>query len=495
LQRAKQNELRIVPGSSSRQLTRLLRGVAARHPRATAAVRGWVGRHPKLKRAAKTLIGGLWRTAPRSFAVHALPVSAIPPHEALRRGTGRRAMSFGHVLPYPIRAGNEYRFYRLLRWLAEQNWDLLLVICPFELPPPKQLALAAAVFPRLIVLDRSGAVYHNLGDEPGLLDSLRLDQGRDIKQLLGEDDTNPEHARILGLQRAFCPDELVEVLLRLDSAYRPELLLSQYIFQTRAFAEFRPETIKVVDTVDVFSSRASKIERYGTTDGLAMSEAEEASLLRRAELLIAIQPNEADDLARLAPDQRVVSVGVDFPVCSAPVAAATGQTVLLIASGNPINVKGLQDFLADCWPLVAHKAPAAELVVGGAVCDAVRQPPERVTLLGRVGDVENLYAQARVLINPAIAGVGLKIKTVEAICHFRTIVCWPSGVDGVPPEALAHCRVATDWGTFAEHIITVLTDDGVASAPIRDRELLEFVFSPDTVYAPLREALDAGEPA
>ena len=242
----------------------------------------------------------------------------------------------------------------------------------------------------------------------------------------------------------------------------------------------------------MFSTKASKVERYGLSDGLALSEAEEAALLRRADILIGIQPDEARDLARLAPDRRVLSIGVDFAVSrgvpAAPSGAAAAPVVLLVASGNPMNVKGLSDFLAYCWPIICREVPDAELVVAGAVGDSVHGAPGNVRVLGRVEDLGPLYTAARVVINPAVAGTGLKIKTVEALCHLRPVVCWPSGVDGLGDEARAFCHVAADWLGFAAHIRRLLSDDGPAAIE-QARARLEYAFSPGVVYAPLADAL------
>ena len=65
-------------------------------------------------------------------------------------------------MPYPPRAGNEYRIHRMLTWLASQGWDLLVLICPLphEMPGPEQIASAAAVYPNLLILDHAGVLHY-----------------------------------------------------------------------------------------------------------------------------------------------------------------------------------------------------------------------------------------------------------------------------------------------------------------------------------------------
>jgi len=534
-----EHQLRALLASSSWRMTGPVRGIAARHPYAVARAHDLVRRHPQVPRTAARLVRGTWRALtlrsirrptvpadtlapaepaasagellPEPVAVGELlpkppaPANALtafllqaviplepPPAIALPRGHGRRILCVGHVLPYPPRAGNEYRIHRLLAWFADQGWDVLLIVCPLphEMPSGQQLASMAAVYPNLLVCDRAGVLYHHLPDDSRLLDGLRLGTRTDIPALLHEDDGgDPAQARLLGLLRTFCPDALVELLLHLQDRHRPDLLLAEYVFMTRPFPLLSPGITTAIDTHDVFSTRAHKVERYGLSDGLAMSEPEEAALLRRADVLIGIQPDEARDLARLAPDRKVVSVGVDFVVSEAVHAGQPQGTVLLVASGNPMNVKGLADFLSFCWPLVRRDLPDAELLVVGAVGDSVQHAPDGVRVLGRVEDLGPLYAAARVVINPAVAGTGLKIKTVEALCQLRAVVCWPSGADGLTEEARAFCHIATDWFSFAVHIKRLLSVDDEAFAVEHARDRLQHAFSPAMVYAPLAEAL------
>lgn len=523
-----EDHLRAVLDSSSWRLTGPVRGIAARHPKAIARAHGFLERHPHVPWTAARSVRGAWRAitlrsvrrpappaavvpppaseplsiepppepaaqdaAPPAFRHQALLPLAHPPLPPLPRGQGRRVLCVGHVWPCPPRAGNEYRIHRMLAWFAQGGWDVLLVVCPLphEMPSEQQMAGAAAVYPNLLVCDRAGTLYHHLPDGSRLLDGLRLGTRTDIPALLREDDGgDPAQARLLGLLRTFCPDALVELLLHLQGGFRPDLLLAEYVFMTRPFP-LLPGVTTAIDTHDVFSTKAHKMERHGVSDGLALSEAEEAALLRRADILIGIQPDEARDLARLAPDRKVVSIGVDFAVCRSAPAAPAGGTVLLVASGNPMNAKGLSDFLAFCWPVVCRELPEAELLIVGAVGDGVHGAPDNVRVLGRVEDLAPLYAAARVVINPAAAGTGLKIKTVEALCHLRPVVCWPSGADGLSEEARAFCHVAADWFGFAAHVKRLLLDDEEASAVEHARTRLEHAFSPGVVYAPLADAL------
>lgn len=412
--------------------------------------------------------------------------------DALLRGHGRRLLFVSHVIPFPPRAGNEYRIHRLLDWLSKENWAVTLVICPLPGDPlsEEQITQMAAVYPALIVCQHDGTLSYNLAEDDDVIERLGGLAPRAFSPLLEEVNASHDRTRIIQLQRTFCPDVLAELLVQLDQALRPDVLLAEYIFMTRPFALLRPDLLKVVDTIDVFSTKARKVEHYGVSDGLALTEEEEALLLRRADILIGIQPEEAADLARLSSESEVLSVGVDFRVIGQPWPLPLEPVALLVASRNPMNTKGVNDFLKYAWPLVREAIPQATLRVVGSIGDIIQDVPEGVEIVGQVDQLGPQYAEARVAINPAIAGTGLKIKTVEALCNLRPVVTWPAGVDGIVTEARPFCHVATHWFGFAQAMIVLLRDNDKASAIGNARESLAHAFSPEYVYAPLRRALN-----
>jgi hypothetical protein len=510
------------PGAARSKISAWGRGFLSRHPALVAQLDRVAHRHPGVHRALwlpariawwtvslqlpRRLAAG-WRRAMAHraaerqaaaraaamrrppFRLRPLDAAATPP-TALR---GRRMLCVTHVLPHPPRAGNEYRIARMLAWLARHGWEVLLVVClVVDDVPESDILQAAEVFPNLIVWRHDGSLLHRLSCAPAMLNELDGRRPRDFASRLGEDAAGDEASRrTIGILRAFCPDGSVELLLHLDEQFAAEVLLAEYVFMTRAFPLLRPDLTKVIDTIDVFSNKPDKVEVFGIDDPLTLAASEEARLLGRADLLLAIQPEEAADLRRLAPGVRAVDVGVDFDIPDQAPPPAAAPIILLVASDNRINVKGLGDFLRFAWPLVRREVPDAELRVAGSVGDTAEAWSPDIRILGRIDDVGAAYAQARVVINPAVAGTGLKIKTVEALAHLRPIVLWPSGVEGIAPAARTACHIANDWFDFAQHVIRLVRCEHRDEDVGRRRDELARHFAADDVYAPLADALRA----
>jgi hypothetical protein len=126
--------------------------------------------------------------------------------------------------------------------------------------------------------------------------------------------------------------------------------------------------------------------------------------------------------------------------------------------------------------------------VAGSVGVAVPDYTQSVDVLGHIDDLDPLYLRARVVVNPAAAGTGLKVKTVEALSHLRPIVTWPNGLEGLPPDMADLVPPAQDWFDFAERVITRLRADTPAfdAATVTS---IRHMLSADHVYGELEARL------
>jgi len=509
--------------SMSWRITGPLRRVATRYPRLIRNLKAFLARHPRLKKGVMRIVRFDWRVAADELPSRPLLAEGpsgtdapkkIPPTKPVRsfklrtieasttnsafqlRPTGqdapRRLMCVSHVLPFPPRAGNEYRIHQMLKWLGSEGWEILLIVCPLPGEPlsKAQISAAAAVYPQLMVCDRDGVIHHNLAKDAPVLKGLSGYSPRNLDSLLTDRETSFGRTELIETLRVFSPDFLIELMRKLDENCHFDLLLAEYVFMTRGFSLLRGDLTKAVDTHDVFSTKASKVAQFGIKDVFLLSEEEEAELVNRADIVIGIQPEETRQLSSMAPDRSVINVGVDFSVKTQVEELPSESTILLVASNNPMNNKGLKDFLRFSWPIIRKHQPAAELHVVGDVGRAVAVVPDGVKILGRLGDLDAAYAQAAVVINPTVAGTGLKIKTVEALCQLRPVVTFPAGVDGLGDAARPLLHVATDWFDFARQVSRVLDERPSAEALTQLGVALAHDFSPQAIYAQLARALN-----
>jgi succinoglycan biosynthesis protein ExoO len=241
-----------------------------------------------------------------------------------------------------------------------------------------------------------------------------------------------------------------------------QAVIADYVFclPAAAFA-MAPLQPTAVIMHDLLSARAENFQHAGANDSVAQLDAEaEADLLRRADLVIAIQAQEGEVVRQMVPGQTKVVVA---PMSQPALPAAQpgeGAGLLFVGSGTAPNVDGMRWFLAEVWPLIRAQRPDASLSVAGLVCGklgAEGQVPG-VSLLGRVPDLAGLYRRADVVIAPLRAGSGLKIKLIEALAAGKAIVASPvtlQGVEHLLQDAVLRADTAEE---FASAVLNLLGD-------------------------------------
>ena len=440
----------------------------------------------------------------RRVSVEAAPAEArvpdanqLPQARVTARSRGPRRderpaiLCLSHVMPLPPRAGNEYRIYRMLRWLRDKGYRVVPVIAPLpgDRVGPESLEPLADEFPNAVLCDRDGRIDYVLRDVPDVLASMDREFVWPVSTLVDQPVASEHERALLRVDRTFCHDALITTALRLHGVLGRYILLNEYIWMSRILPLIPRHVPKVIDTIDVFSTKREKVLQYGVQD-LHVDAREEAKRLRDADLIIAIQENERRELEQLVPGKRVVTAGVDFDVVE-DAGRPSGRRVLYVASDNPMNRKALADFLRFAWPHVRRTVVDAELVVAGKVSRSLEIDVPGVIRLGTVGDLQPLYAQCRAVINPAVAGTGLKIKTLEALGYLRPIVTWPSGTDGFAPELARFCVTVQDRYEFSRRVADILAAPEPRLFSRAERDDIVRLMSPETAYRALTQAFEA----
>ena len=361
----------------------------------------------------------------------------------------------GHQSPHPARAGNEIRLQQMSDALAASGWRVINIVAPLVDAEAQQVANDLKAWRHeSVVVSRNGELWLRLGPEyfeVGLIhESVTQKEQRDSRG------NGEQESCGTTLESKFVSDALLKAVKKLAEVMQPTAVIANYVFSTGIFLDLSAEVLRVVDTHDVFSSKAEKVVRYGIVDEIGLSVDEEGALLRRADLIIAIQDEEAILFREIAPEQRVITCGAAFPLTPQAQPLRPSLVVGVVGSANSINVDGLFRFEEAIWPRVVRKVPMARLIVAGDLSSHLRPTTPNAESLGHVPDMKDFYQRITVAANPSVAGTGLKMKTVEALAMGRACVTWPKGADGVDVEKVPHLHVSLSSENFASKLAELL---------------------------------------
>lgn len=347
-----------------------------------------------------------------------------------------------HVIPYPPAAGNEIRIYNLLSWFHKRGYFVSLVLKPLD---------------NIEISNECVLGLVDIVDDLHIYDSrVTIPAGLEGEEYSLDDDL--PGTEINGIQDTFCPEWFARDVSRIISEHQPHVIISQYVFMSRILnTEESAESLKIIDSHDLFSNKQETLDQYGIKDyGLSLTTAQEQSLLGRADIILAIQQVEKNEIMRLVPDKRVLLTSFDLDIHSYDDGSAVTGRVLIVASGNEFNVKGTQDFIDYTWPLVRENNFTANLHIVGRVCEFVQSDDPSIQLLGFVESLDFEYEQAEIVVNPCRVGTGLKIKTIEALSRGKAHVAWPSSIDGLREIGDVPVKIVNNVVDFSDVISELL---------------------------------------
>jgi glycosyltransferase involved in cell wall biosynthesis len=248
------------------------------------------------------------------------------------------------------------------------------------------------------------------------------------------------------------------------SAHTFDVVMAEYVFFSRALLHFGPSVCKIIDTHDVYTGRREKLKarKIKKFYQYLTDPCEEARGLNRADVVIGIQENESRFFRKLlGPSKIVLTVG--HTVDPQPVPRPATADILFLGSPYTANVDGVRHFIEKSLPRIRAAIPSARLLVAGSICQVLRPGIDGVELVGEIAEVKTAYARACVVINPVLAGSGLKTKTIEALafgCPLVTTSCGAEGLDEASEKAFFQ---ADDPVDFADCVIELLTKPALAA--------------------------------
>jgi glycosyltransferase involved in cell wall biosynthesis len=410
----------------------------------------------------------------------------------------RTIIVISHVVPCPPEAGNELRIHRLLAWLRGEGYRIVLLVNHAPLPREAREALEATV-DRVHFIDDflfapGGGVIAIRGRLPkrvqcGVRFLSRLFRYCLLSLTLSG--VRRSENRAAFTKRNHCPEKLRRLTAHFCREYQPVAVLAEYIFSTPCLDVVPQGVLRLVDTIDMFSRIQEQVIDHGIPYPLHCTTQEEKGYLMKSDVIIAIQDHEARMFRELVPERPVITVGVDYEVVSDidsdPVAP---NTILLVGSASRMNAHGLLAFIDQAWPAICARVPHAVLRVVGRIGRCLKPGDDRVEIAGVVDDLAAEYRRAALVINPVVGGTGLKIKSVEALCHGKALVTTVNGAEGIacagePPFFIAH-----NWKEFAEAVVGLLENE--ESRLCLQKRALNFAlenFATERVYAPLADIL------
>jgi hypothetical protein len=258
-----------------------------------------------------------------------------------------------------------------------------------------------------------------------------------------------------------------EALMRdvrdLASRIQPSAVQVTYVFFSHLFDSVDRSAFRILDTQDVVADRHRMfLERGRQPQWFSTSREQEMEGIRRADCVVAIQPQEEAYFSTLT-SKPVRTVGHCIRIEAPALPVTDVPTVTFIASDNFINRDAYEFLAGEIWPRIRASLPSAVLEVYGRICAHANVSSPGITLRGEIDDVAAAYQRAWVVVCPLRFGTGLKIKSIEALGHGKALVSTTHGVNGLESSAGDAFLCGDSAEDFAEQCVSALRDVHVRS--------------------------------
>jgi len=232
-----------------------------------------------------------------------------------------------------------------------------------------------------------------------------------------------------------------------------DAVMCEYIWMAPCLDVVHEKIVTIIDAHDLMHGRQKFLDE-GMYPWIICSKQEESNMLSKADVVIAIQKDEAKIFKEMVSSTKVITAGHSIGDIK-KVEDSDDNNVLIIGSNNPYCIHGLNEFIDNSWTEIREKCHANLLVYGDV---SSRQfEGDGVRMMGFIEDIDAAYRSAKVVINPIRYGSGLKIKTVEALSKGKALVTTECGASGIMKGRDEAFMV----GNFSKNIIDLMKNDKI----------------------------------
>lgn len=255
------------------------------------------------------------------------------------------------------------------------------------------------------------------------------------------------------------------------------------------FLEFDAQVI--LDAHDIVSDRAEDFEKFNYKSALfALDREDEIQIFNVYDYVMAIcQPDYYKISAFIGDDRTLLCPHPTIPHQSE--IREEVKNIVFVASAYLPNKDAIEWFIVNCWPLI-FAAHDVRLIIYGTVCSVIDiSEKDGITCKGFVSDVDEIYQDADLIINPVRFGAGLKIKNVEALAHGVPLVTTSHGAHGLEPAINDALLVADDPQSTSAAIISLIADHNLRLKLSKNaNRFIAEHFSPQQCFSPLLNAIN-----
>jgi len=235
-----------------------------------------------------------------------------------------------------------------------------------------------------------------------------------------------------------------------------DTVIIEYIHSSY-FLNFLIDDVQIIlDAHDIISERIEEFKKFNYGgDTYELSKETEAEIFSVYDHVMVLCQPDYEAVTAMAGQGKALLCPHTVEPCMHPVRKEV-KNIIFIASAYLPNKDAINWFIANCWPHISAKYNVQLSVYGTVAGSLDIQGQQQIACIGFMPDIDQIYSDADIVINPVRFGAGLKIKNLEALGHGVPLVTTTHGARGMEAGANNAFLVADDAGAFIESMESLI---------------------------------------
>lgn len=362
---------------------------------------------------------------------------------------------------YRADIGNRQRILRIVQYL---NKHLSLKILMLKKPTENDLGLIQK---------------YNLSDIIDFIDNIELTKGEEEKTKKTPTEKLPE----------FYNHTIKVKFNKYLRAYNFKNIIVEYIRLDYLVNDLHDKYNTFIDTHDLMSIRNKAFEANNDKHHIVVSQEDEIDILKNYKYIISIQKNEYNLLLNYTNKKQNILVYHAVDIKDNYSKKSELKNITFIS--GPSNFKHIVWFIENVWIYFLDQDEMI-LNIHGSVCNKLYyyKNIKSIKLHGYAKNLEEIYYQADIVINPVLYGGGLKIKNVESLAYGIPLITTTEGANGIEDGINYSFLLANTKEEWIDSILSLKTSKKLRFTLSKNSlDYSKHYFSNDNCYSTLTNLL------
>jgi len=228
------------------------------------------------------------------------------------------------------------------------------------------------------------------------------------------------------------PKQYGERLKQLISNQEIDFCIIEYLHNSYFLNYLPSHIITFLDTHDIISERTKEFRKYNYESLYSEINQEiETAIFKLFNYVILICDIDFNLAKKFVPESKLILMP-HSPNMKNKTPREIVKCIGFVGSEYLPNFDALKIFIKECWPNIFSRFNVS-LNIYGNVAKLFRNIPSdlQINLIGFVSQVELIYNEIDIAINPVRFGSGVKIKNIEAMANSIPLVTTLHGARGI----------------------------------------------------------------